>query len=274
MDNPSKPKEEFTPSPSHQDGREKQATPTKLPPLVNTPPTEKGVANVTQPQQGADLKSPTHPLHSQLKITRRTSTFKATPLGYRPYPSKDQNKKTDDIATLLTATLEPEPDNIGGTPSSKPGLLELESDTGDHTMGAPSILESEPDSEKDLSEVLVLSHINGTEYQNGASSPSSTPGERGEASARALDQDGQRTVLNQVERFERLMKVLSLLKNAGQMEDLGGGVVEMGDLKEHIKLALDEAVLLRRETAAMQRKVEVKGRGGEEEWEGRGKEKG
>lgn len=80
-----------------------------------------------------------------------------------------------------------------------------------------------------------------------------------------LDEADQKQVLNQVERFERLMTVLGLLKGATSMEEMGSGigggsssVAEIQDIKEHIKLALDEAVQLRRETTAMQNKIGVR----------------
>lgn len=102
------------------------------------------------------------------------------------------------------------------------------------------------------------------EMRGGAASAEVQPREVEEDSCTSgtLDHEDQHTVLNQVERFERLMKVLSLLKNASNFGDFDGSVgevAELQELKEHVKLALDEAVQLRRETAAMQSKIGVRG---------------
>ena len=74
-------------------------------------------------------------------------------------------------------------------------------------------------------------------------------------SNKILESDEESKVLNKAERYDKLMKVLSLLKQARDLEDkeLGSTSLEDSDqglqtIKEHIKLALDEAVKLRIET--------------------------
>ena len=213
-----------------------------------------------------DLTCPNRPLplHSQLKLTRRTSTFKATPLGYHPYPSRDGERREDGLASLLAEDLrllEPDSDEqtrgvsfckgdvsaIALTPSGK--------GQNGNQNGVESPLPSSHSGDREAQ--------NGVEFgQNGMESG----GEGVESQALVvqqtvgLDATDQRAVLNQVERFDRLMKVLNLLKSAGQMEELeSSGVGGMADLKEHIRLALDEAVQLRRETAAMHTKIGVRG---------------
>ncbi len=63
----------------------------------------------------------------------------------------------------------------------------------------------------------------------------------------------EKKVLNQIERFEHLMQVLALVREAKENGGGGGGGGGKGEgiegLKDHIMLALDEAVRLRKETA-------------------------
>ena len=74
-------------------------------------------------------------------------------------------------------------------------------------------------------------------------------------SNKILESDEESKVLNKAERYDKLMKMLSLLKQARDLEDkeLGSTSLEDSDqglqtIKEHIKLVLDEAVKLRIET--------------------------
>lgn len=290
LNNPSKPAKPAPsdrpvapPNPSRDVGKLPLIAPTsdKLPPLVNTAAMGRNGAGFIQAAASYDPtwpSAPTRPLplHSQLKLTRRTSTFKATPLGYRPYPSRDRDKTDDEVTSLVAEDL------------SHVTLVEPEQATRvvfckDDSSEAPILRSGEGGAQgqnwaesgnngAESGRNVVESGWNGAESgqngaesgQNGAETPNSVSAEQSAKSPTGgLDQEEQRAVVNQVERFERLMKVLSLLKNAGQTEDFGssiGGVGDMQDLKEHIKLALDEAVQLRRETADMQSKIGVRGK--------------
>ena len=92
-----------------------------------------------------------------------------------------------------------------------------------------------------------------------SSLPEDPDEEAGQKTGGVEQEVDQRRLVNQMERFERLMKVLSLLKGASGMESLevSSEDVEMHDIKEHVKLALDEAVQLRMETSEMQRRIGV-----------------
>ena len=140
---------------------------------------------------------------SHMKGQRRVSTFKDTPVGYQPYPSKQPKQST----------------------SCLDEVIQHENCDKVYLLSDDEVEESETPRQKQPSNKLLES-----------------------------DEESNK-VLNKAERYDKLMKVLSLLKQARDLEDKELGSTSLKDsdhglqtIKEHIKLALDEAVKLRIET--------------------------
>lgn len=258
-DTPSKPDTPIQSThPSKQSLKDRPHTPDKLPPIVST---QRSTQTSHDPTWPNTITRPL-PLLSQLKLTRRTSTFKATPLGYRPYPSQDRERKEEDLVTEDLRLLEPNDDEqtmaVSFNMSTEVPTLSGEDQNGKQNRVESPLASSHGETQNGMESSFPGSHSDGREAQNGVEFGIDEGVESQQTAAR-LDEDDQRAVLNQVERFDRLMKVLHLLKSAGQMEDLEpSGVDGVVDLKEHIRVALDEAVQLRRETEAMQSKIRVR----------------
>lgn len=187
----------------------------------------------------ASLKLPSRSL---LKLTRRSSTFKATPLGYRPFLPHNDNRKSshqgeeplhsstlENMAELKLDSLEDLPTAVGVT-------FAEEVVPCDHSVTETG---SEGSEEKEVGKIS----------RTGSNSSSGSDG-GGCGSLVDIDEDKKNLFVNQLERYERLMRVLDLLKQAketGKREEEGGGMA-VGNLKDHIQLALDEAIMLRMET--------------------------
>ena len=205
-------------------------------------PTEAS-SNQMPPQIGASVvksnfKLPSHP---QLKFIRRSSIFKDTPLGYRQFFSRESKKSPPVMKEDLRL------ESHTSSPSESPNIKFTE-----HLQSVgPTIQESNSQDDSLDSNVGSISENQNCLLEDQAEKLS------------PMNEANEENLLNQVERFERLMKVLSLLKEAKRMDELeesregagtGGGI---NDLKDHIKLALDEAVRLRIETKAMQSQIGV-----------------
>ena len=198
------------------------ASPLELRPhlqVTRTPPgtpilgTDDG-GGIPCPASPPSFKIPSRP---QQKLTRRFSAFKATPLGYRTYPlrdrkNSDKSSAEDDLREFKLESPE--------EPFTAPSLVEeftkvsfsetLEMDISDsgalRTTSTPS--ENSVDGQKRDSRERPSSRNEDIIAQNETSVSVEHRDEGGEK--------GQEKLLNQVERFERLMKVLTLLK--GQCE--------------------------------------------------------
>ena len=153
---------------------------------------------------------------SHLRRLRHTSTFKDTPLCYQPFASKKIPPKH---ATLnAPKTPENELKNSNDNPLLEDCRLPSREADGDNSSNNLPVSKETPDS-------LLKSD------------------------------EEMNKVVNKIERYEKLMKVLTLLKQAKELEEneLDGGTHEeagpgLDTIKEHIKAALDEAIKLRVET--------------------------
>lgn len=164
-------------------------------------------------------------LHSQMKLTRH-STFKDTPLGYKPTSTNKQrgNSRGDNILSNDTNN-----DNqITVSEASHPIREQLCRDSPTVTHG-----QSSSSTEQHIME-----------------DPHSV----------APDYSG--SLFQQAQRYDKLNQVLALLQQAKDGRNLeregsepGTPPVKMSELKAHIKTALDEAVRLRADTEALQHRM-------------------
>lgn len=178
------------------------------------------------------------PSFSHLKLLHHTSTFKDTPLGYRRFISrKAAGSEQGDLQTMEVVDGIIEDKN-----NSKPVDF-----INSPQCASPSDYELSGNKKSTIERGNGILHL-----VNHKEKVSQKP---------KADAKMRKKVLNKVERFERLMKVLSLLKESKSLKEFEVGVGvgvsgESGDgssggldaLKEHIKSALDEAVRLRKET--------------------------
>ena len=170
---------------------------------------------------------------SQMKVTRY-STFKDTPLGYKPAPARNQTNKTGADVNLHDT----DPD-VFIPETSRPFREKV---SGDFlTVAQPLSSSSERQSDTAEERHSMVSHS--------SHSPS-------------LDEH----LYQQAQRYDKLNQVLALLQHAQgsktQEEGEGGHSepgtpVRISELKAHIKTALDEAVRLRADTEALQQRVIV-----------------
>ena len=176
-------------------------------------------------------------LQSQLKVTRH-STFKGTPLGYKPAgvnKRRERSKGEEDTSTqdnienhdsrgIVVTTDHPIREQIEGIDPSTPQDNSTSNSTEKLTVGEPRSI--------------------------GAGSPN-------------LDAH----LYQQAQRYDKLNQVLVLLQQAKDsssvVRDSGssggqsqpGTPLKISELKSHIKTALDEAVRLRADTEALQHKM-------------------
>ena len=192
------------------------------------------------------LKLPSRTRH---KITRY-STFKDTPLGYKPYFSQENRRNKEESPPLMEDL-----ENIGLDYSGE--------ESGEKTQ---KVIFADVSSLVDVSNGSVSSEVVDEDLTDGGKEEEKLSDADDQPCESLLNnQESQKVLLNQVERFGRLMEVLNILKEAKAMDDMEsvdeGGVVVGGtagvrtggieELKDHIKLALDEAVKLRMETTSM-----------------------
>lgn len=237
----------------------------KLPPLGNVSNGSRTKAILTPSHSSTSATPPFRlPTRSQLKLTRHSSTFKGTPLGYRQYLRKET--KEEDLGLAESA-------DEGSLRVSFSGHLDTFTASDTSTASAERLGEgisdhspiSQGSAEWDTQTHTVSSSLPEDQDKEVGQETGGAGEEVGEETGGAGQEVGevgdQRRLVNQVERFERLMKVLSLLKGASGMESLevvnSEEELDIHDIKEHIKLALDEAVQLRMETTAMQRRIGV-----------------
>ena len=180
------------------------------------------------------------PAFSHLKLLHHTSTFKDTPLGYRPYISrKSAGNERVDLQIIETAEGITE-DEERKKPVNSLNSPQFSASSDDKFPGS-----RQSRTESDCSYRSVMSSHLVNQSDEKLSVKYKTDAER------------RSIVLNKVERFERLMKVLSLLKESKALEEFEvavgenrecGGNGGLDAMREHIKSALDEAIRLRMET--------------------------
>ena len=170
-------------------------------------------------------------LQSQLKITRY-STFKDTPLGYKPAPQVHNPRDTCD----------------GNDRDSCQGIRDTTikfNDPISQARGEHSLQQAENSSSVEQLDITV------DDGQTQGSVVSHSP-----AHSPSLDNH----LYQQAQRYDKLNQVLALLQQVkgGQMDNeqsSPGTPVKMSEFKTHIKTALDEAVRLRADTEALQQRV-------------------
>ena len=262
----------------------------KLPPIPAATPITRATSANSQEKDGRDVKSsapmdrtepdgfgpPCSPKKPQagdaativsppIKVPyrsrpHRSSTFKATPLGYKPY------------------FILPSPSHTSAQPGGEGAATKLFSEDEDiNNLRLPSAREDEEEGTRVTFNKDPILDLSITSTGRNSVEPEASAMRDQDINTKHMDSikvdeepenvEGQSTpadeekLLNQVERFERLMKVLTLLRGSGGMEaflaegDEGAGSDSvargrMEELREHIKLALDEAVQLRLETTA------------------------
>ena len=170
-------------------------------------------------------------LQSQMKLTRH-STFKDTPLGYKPAAVRNQRDN-----------------NIGdGT--------DIDQDTRDTTIKFNDPI---PDADREQHGLLVAAQTKNSssiEQLNIRDNTQGTTISRSPCSP-SLDEH----LYQQAQRYDKLNQVLTLLQQAKDGKTLDsegsepGTPVKISELKAHIKTALDEAVRLRADTEALQQRV-------------------
>ena len=177
-------------------------------------------------------------LQSQMKVTRY-STFKDTPLGYKPatvtVTDRHQRRKSIEDEVLLHDTDMDRRNVTVTTPEPSEPIREQSS------RGSPT-----------------------TAQEQNSSTSSASQFETTEEPHTPIDVDSH--LYQQAQRYDKLNKVLALLQQAKDVKSLGeeGGSphsepgtppVKISELKVHIKTALDEAVRLRADTEALQHRV-------------------
>ena len=181
--------------------------------------------------------SPVKLLQSQLKVTRH-STFKGTPLGYKPASVKRRRDENKEMVTNTQGTKDQ--DNHSGVATTR------------QPISKPLIEGLDPDTPQE-------NRSNSTERHTPTGEPHTHS--RGSGSP-SLDTH----LYQQAQRYDKLNQVLALLQQAQESkteerEGGSGGESEPGtplkisELKSHIKSALDEAVRLRADTEALQHRI-------------------
>lgn len=215
----------------------------KLPPITNGICDSVDSIGMDEPDSAnhdaVDITASPFKIPSRSQLYRRSSTFKATLLGYKPYPFREERNKNQLSLPLLEdmSNLRLESAGQESTEVSFTEDLDLGSATVENQIGEDSSLPVDQNEEQSVGGLTE-------------------------------EKEDQKMLFNQVERFERLMKVLDLLKGTANMDafrsDMGGAGGELGaregmmeDLKDQIKLALDEAVKLRIETSALQSRLGI-----------------
>ena len=163
-------------------------------------------------------------LHSQMKVTRH-STFKDTPLGYKPTSTSKQRG------------------------NSRAGLSH---DTNnDNQISVPEA--SHPIREQPCRDSPTTTH---------GQSSSSMAEQHTMKDPHGVAPDFSGHLFQQAQRYDKLNQVLALLQQAkdgrtleGEGSEPGMSPVKMSELKAHIKTALDEAVRLRADTEALQHRM-------------------
>ena len=165
---------------------------------------------------------------SQMKVTRQ-STFKDTPLGYKPVTGSKQRGNSRDNTTISRNS-----NQLNTASASQPIREQL---TRDSPTGAQ-------DQNSGSMEQLT------TEDPHRVASHSPHP------------LNLSRHLYQQAQRYDKLNHVLALLEQAkdsknveGEGSKPGTPPVKITELKTHIKTALDEAVRLRADTEALQHRV-------------------
>ena len=167
-------------------------------------------------------------LHSQMKVTRH-STFKDTPLGYKP-----------------TSTSKQRGNNRGNNVVS-------------HDINNDSPI-TVPEASQSIREQLCRNSPTATHGQSSSSTEQRTTEDPHSVASRSPDFSGH--LHQQAQRYDKLNQVLALLQQAkdrrnleGEGSEPGTPPVKMSELKAHIKTALDEAVRLRADTEALQHRM-------------------
>ena len=175
-------------------------------------------------------------LQSQMKLTRH-STFKDTPLGYKPaavHNQRDSNTGNGEIShntdqdTRDTTIKFSDPIPDANREQQQHGLL-----TAAQTKNSSS-----------MEQLDIVDNTHGSMISHSPHSPS-------------LDEH----LYQQAQRYDKLNQVLTLLQQAKDGKTLDsegsepGTPVKISELKAHIKTALDEAVRLRADTEALQQRV-------------------
>ncbi len=187
-------------------------------------------------------------LQSQMRVTRH-STFKDTPLGYRPTAAVRTNQR--DITIKDRTNSRNTVDQ--GTPGTRDTTIKFidpvpEANSEQHgvlTTAAPT---------KILSSTEQLTVVDNTQDSSTIISSPRSPHSPG------LDEH----LYQQAKRYDKLNQVLTLLQQAKDGKTLvrgeesrepPGTPVKISELKTHIKTALDEAVRLRADSDALQQRV-------------------
>lgn len=188
-------------------------------------------------------------LQSQMRVTRY-STFKDTPLGYKPVSVTTKHPRRDSAVE----------ENV------IPGDIDLQDDrnltTNIPETSRPTIVIKEqlsrdsPTTAHEQNSSGSVERLNTTEEPHSIASRSPHP----------PSIDGH--LHQQAQRYDKLNQVLVLLQQAKENNSLSGDgsvknihsepgtpPVKISELKAHIKTALDEAVRLRADTEALQHRV-------------------
>ena len=179
-------------------------------------------------------------LQSQMRVTRH-STFKDTPLGYKPAAVRNQRVNTiGDHTNSRNYTVDQ--DTRGTTIKFTDSVLP-EANREQHGL----LTDAQTKNSNSTEQLNVVDNA-----QDGSTiSSSHSPG---------LDEH----LYQQAQRYDKLNQVLILLQQAkdGQTRDSSeerseppGTPVKISELKSHIKTALDEAVRLRADTEALQQRI-------------------
>ena len=182
-------------------------------------------------------------LQSQMRVTRH-STFKDTPLGYKPAAVRNQRVNTiGDHTNSRNYTVDQ--DTRGTTIKFTDSVLP-EANREQHGL----LTDAQTKNSSSTEQLNVVDNSQGGGTISSSHSPHS-PG---------LDEH----LYQQAPRYDKLNQVLALLQQAKDGESRDGSEerseppgtpVKISELKSHIKTALDEAVRLRADTEALQQRI-------------------